>query len=502
MSLMVKNLDDSKSTAADGLNISAAFNELMNEIGLSSKDTGGKITFIGADPIFDSRFRIGACISIPIMAAAAGAAIVWRMRTGRGQDLSIDLRKAIHGVNPIYKFTPTINGFPYQSPLFPSLVGSGFVFDLYLTKDGRWVLPTGGYPHMVNEWCSLLRCSPDKASIANAILKWDGKDLDDVAAERNMIFALCRSKEEWALHPQGELLASKPLVEIEKIADSEPEPFGPADRPLSGVRVMSATHVIAGNTVSRTLAEQGAEVLHIEHPGEFEHEIFTYDPCVGHRSCWLDLKTPDGNRRGHELAAGADVFVDSYRGRAMADLGFSPQQLAEARPGIIYCSVRCYGYDGPWANRGGFDTEALCVSGFTEIQGTPDRPMFPPTKVMNDYIAGYMGAAGVTAALIRRAQEGGSYHVKICLTRNAMWYPTLGIFDRDQYPMAGEEHQLLPPDTMTRQTPYGELYRLAPPVHFSETNGYWDDPILTVRGSAKPEWVSRPERQKGKRGTP
>ena len=270
--------------------INAAFGQLMNSIGLSPMDTGGKITFTGYDPIFDSRFRIGASISIPIMAAAAGAAIVWRNRTGRGQDLSIDLRKAIHGVNPVYKFKPTINGFPYQSPAFSPIVSSGFVFDLFLTRDGRWVLPTGGYPHMINEWCSLLRCTPDKASIATAILKWDGKDLDDLAAERNMVFALCRSKEEWALHPQGELLASKPLIEIEKIADSEPEPFGPADRPLSGVRVMSATHVIAGNTVSRTLAEQGAEILHIEHPGEFEHEIFTYDPCTGHRSsCWLDL---------------------------------------------------------------------------------------------------------------------------------------------------------------------------------------------------------------------
>jgi len=471
--------------------INAAFEQLMNSIGLSSTDTGGKITFTGSDPIFDSRFRIGACISIPIMAAAAGAAIVWRHRTGRGQDLSLDLRKAIHGVNPVYKFTPTLNGFPYQSPLFPPTVASGLVFDLYLTKDGRWVLPTGGYPHMINEWCSLLRCPPDKASIANAILKWDAKDLDDVAAERNMVFALCRSKEEWALNPQGELLASKPLIEIEKIADSEPEPFGPADRPLSGVRVMSHTHVIAGNTVSRTLAEQGAEVLRPEHPQEFEHEIFTYDPCVGHRSsCWLDLKSPDGNRRGHELAAGADVFVDSYRGRSISNLGFSPQELAELRPGIIYCSVRGYGYDGPWANRAGFDMEALCVSGFTFDEGTPDHPKFPVTKVMNDFIAGYLGAAGITAALIRRAKEGGSYHVKICLTRNAMWYQTLGVFDRDRSEFTGKEYQLLAPDTITRQTPYGELYRLAPPVQFSATPGHWEDPILVVRGSSKPEWRS------------
>jgi hypothetical protein len=138
--------------------------------------------------------------------------------------------------------------------------------------------------------------------------------------------------------------------------------------------------------------------------------------------------------------------------------------------------------------------EALCVSGFTFDEGTPDRPKFPPTKVMNDFIAGYLGAAGVTAALIRRAKEGGSYHVKICLTRNAMWYRTLGIFDRDRSEFSGEQHRLLAPETITRQTPYGELYRLAPAVKFSETPGFWEDPILMVRGSCKPEWLSSPAR--------
>ena len=90
--------------------------------------------------------------------------------------------------------------------------------------------------------------------------------------------------------------------------------------------------------------------------------------------------------------------------------------------------------------------------------------------------------------MIRRAREGGSYHVKICLTRNAMWYSSLGVFDRNHIDFAGEQHQLQAPDTITRQTPYGELYRLAPPVQFSETPGNWEDPILCVRGSSKPEW--------------
>ena len=98
------------------------------------------------------------------------------------------------------------------------------------------------------------------------------------------------------------------------------------------------------------------------------------------------------------------------------------------------------------------------------------------------------------AALIRRAKEGGSYHVKICLTRNAMWYQTLGVFGRDRSEFTGAEYQLLAPDTITRETPFGELYRLAPPVQFSATPGDWEDPILTVRGSCKPEWLSSPAR--------
>ena len=83
---------------------------------------------------------------------------------------------------------------------------------------------------------------------------------------------------------------------------------------------------------------------------------------------------------------------------------------------------------------------------------------------MNDYIAGYLGAAGIQAALIRRAKEGGSYHVRVNLARCAMWFMSLGKFDKDAPAPTGEQHQLLAPDTITAQTPYGELVRLAPPV--------------------------------------
>ena len=316
--------------------VNARFRSVMTELGLCPEDTGGTITFVGEDPIFPSVHRLGACIGIPIMAGAAGIADIWRQRSGRGQDLTLDLRKAIHGINPMYKFMPTINGYPYQ---LPYLVGNPMTFGLYRTKDGRWFLPTGGYPRMLQNMCTFLRCSPDQDSIANAVSKWDSAELDEAAAEAGLVFAVVRTPEEWAAHPQGKQLADKPLVEIVKIGDSDPEPFTPAARPLSGLRVLSATHVIAGNVMSRTLAEHGAEVLQIAHPEEFEHEALMTDPCAGFTSsAWLDLNQPEARHKAYELAAGADVFVENYRTRKISNLGLSPEELAARRPGIVYAS--------------------------------------------------------------------------------------------------------------------------------------------------------------------
>jgi hypothetical protein len=265
-------------TVSAGFDINSQFRSVMSDLGLSPEDACGTITFIGEDPIFPSVHRLGACIGIPIMAGAAGIANIWCQRSGVGQDLGLDLRKSIHGINPLYKFMPTINGYPYQLPFF---LGNPMGFDLYQTKDGRFFLPTGAYPRLLDSMCTSLRCAPDEESIAKAVSNWDAMELDEAAAEKELVLAVVGTPEEWAAHPQGKQLAEKPLVEIVKIGDSDPEPFTPAARPLSGLRVLSATHVIAGNVMSRTLAEHGAEVLQIAHPEEFEHEAFMVDPAPG-----------------------------------------------------------------------------------------------------------------------------------------------------------------------------------------------------------------------------
>ncbi len=162
--------------------------------------------------------------------------------------------------------------------------------------------------------------------------------------------------------------------------------------------------------------------------------------------------------------------------------------MAKKRPGIIYLSNNCYGYGGPWGDHGGFDMEGCSVSGITKIEGSGAGPKYPPTGIINDFVLGYIGASGVMAALRRRAKEGGSYHVKVSLTRAAMWYSSLGLFPTTEFDGNHPDHKMIPPRTIKGKTPYGEIHRLAPMVQLSKTPSRWRDPLVTVRGSSLPVW--------------
>jgi|HubBroStandDraft_1064217.scaffolds.fasta_scaffold43628_2 crotonobetainyl-CoA:carnitine CoA-transferase CaiB-like acyl-CoA transferase len=479
---------------------------LLAGTGVSPAETGGTITFAGRDPLFPSAVRLGSAFALSAMAAAVGAAAIWRMRTGRGQDLSIDLRKAAHGINPEFTFHPTIHGLPYPNP-----IGSLHPFTVFpfQTKDGRWVYPSAVYPAQQFAWTNFFDCGANHRSIAKAIAEWNAEELEEVANVEGHTLCMARTVEEWARHPQGQYLAREPVIAIRKIGESAREPFGPAGRPLGDIRVLSATHAVAGPVVGRTLAEQGAQVLQINRHDEFEHPWVYDDANVGFRSAFLDLGLPEARARAHALAKQADVFVENYRGRKLAKFGLSPEQLAELRPGIIVVSVRCYGWGGPWAERGGFDMLGTAASGLAMLESAHGMPSVPPTALINDYVTGYMGAAGATAALIRRAKEGGSYHVTVSLTRNAMWYPTLGLIPPEERAFAenpyhhfdylnpsgvnafvpGLKQRLVDPEVLVRETPLGPARRLAPAVTYSATPATWDDPILVPMGSSAAEWL-------------
>ena len=85
---------------------------------------------------------------------------------------------------------------------------------------------------------------------------------------------------------------------------------------------------------------------------------YVADTSHGKRSCFVDIKENEGARKLKDLTIGADIFSQGYRPGAMEKLGFGPEELSEIRPGIIYLSINCYGFDGEFSNRGGWEQGA------------------------------------------------------------------------------------------------------------------------------------------------
>jgi crotonobetainyl-CoA:carnitine CoA-transferase CaiB-like acyl-CoA transferase len=490
--------------------INVQFAQFMRDIGGSPADAGGKVEFTGADPILRSHFRIGTAMALPAMGAAVNAAAIWRERTGESQDLKVDLRESVCNVNPLVggvlrklqaegvipdadplprNFTflyPSVNGLFLQAPLG---LGNPMSFVPFETKDGRYFNITGIYPHLEDRGLQALNVPPGRDNIVRGFKQVNAFEFEERLDAMNGVGVVHRTRDEWLATPEGAYLAKKPLIEIVKIGDAPAERWAPnPTQPLSGIKVMSNTHVIAGTVSSRTLAEYGAQVLHIARNQSVEHEALVIDVNVGMRSTFVDLRDPAQNKRLKGLIPQTDVFVQNFRPGLLERLGFGPQELAAARPGLIYLSVSGFSADGPWAKRGGFDMEGLACTGFTIEEGAGGRPRFPPTMVMNDYIAGYLGATGVLAALRRRAKEGGSWHVRISLARAAMWYASLGRFVTKDFDANDPIHRMIDPETIEAQTPYGLVRRLAPQAKLSKTPGRWRTPLVAVRGADLPVW--------------
>jgi crotonobetainyl-CoA:carnitine CoA-transferase CaiB-like acyl-CoA transferase len=464
----------------------AALDTLLSDVGLASTATGGNISFAGRDPIVPATHRLGACIGIPIMANAVAAVAFHRQRGGPAQELALDLRQAVHGINPGAFWHPSVNGLPAPHPL---VLDNPFLLTPYRTADGRWIMASGVYPHLAAKWCRFLDVPPDTAKVAGAIARWDALALEEAAAAAGLPASVVRSPGEWLAHEHGALLASEPVIGLQRIGDAPARDFGQAPRPFSGVRVLSFTHAVAGPVVGRTLAEHGADVLCGTRPNDYEHEFIYAEANVGSRSAYLDLASPAGQARAEQLLADAHVVVNNHRTGALESRGLEPGRLADRYPGQVYVSVTCYGSRGPWARRGGFDMNASAVSGLMTIEGSEAQPRLPVTALINDYVTGYLGAVGAAAALVRQVTEGGSWHVTVNLTRAAMWCASLGFVDPAQ---AGQdpEHSLGEPAPYDAPSALGDVHMLAPPVRFSATAPSWPDPLLVPRGSSRAEWLN------------
>ena len=456
--------------------IDSRVQDLLEEVGLEAPPDG-EVTIVGRDPVLKYRFPVGEAAAVALAACGVAVSNLWELKGGRPQRVRVDVRRAAASLHS--RAFLRVNGGPPP----PSPAEGNPLVALYPCRDGRWVHVHGGLPNLAYGTMRVLGCPRDRDSVAAAVARWDGQALEDALAEAGMCGAMVRTAAEWAAHPQGRAVGDLPRVEITKIGESEPEPLPTGDRPLSGLRVLDLTRILAGPSHARTLAEHGADVLHVASPWLPNPDVFVMDTNHGKLSTYLDLDDPADAGRLSELTAEADVFAQGYRAGALARRGFGPEQLAELRPGLIYVSLSCYGHVGPWEARPGWEQLAQTVTGIAALQGGSDRPERMPVAAC-DYTTGYLAALGTMVALGRRAREGGSYHVRASLCQSGMWFVRLGATcDPERASGPGDPAELC----VETETPFGRLTHLAPAVELSETPPYWARPTVHL-GTHLPVW--------------
>ena len=478
----------------DTFDAHAELREVLAPLGLAPEDCGGEVTFHKKDPLMPSATRLGGAAAVALVQQSVVAAKLWRMRGGPGQDITVDLGQAIRRLAPASEFKwETINGFPPDVPdrMLPAY------FRFYPTADGRHVIPPNFYPGLKSKMLAVLDCADNPTALARAIARHTADELEQLGEQHGIVFAKVRSVDEFTSEPVFDHLAARPLIEIEKIADSDPEPLPEwGTHPLSGIRALGMGHVIAGAGIGRSLASLGADCLNVWRVMEVEQDMLHVTANVGVRSTRLNVRDADGRATLHELLRGADVFYANRRPGLLTELGVDVDQAVAVRPGLIHVTVSTFGTDGPWANRVGFDQVAGTVTGMVAAEGSLEQPKLPPTQIINDYLVAWLGATGAMAALARRAVAGGSYRVHVNLTRVAMWACTLGFFDWDYVRATvgtGGDHELIDPQLFTSLTPLGVYQGVTENVTLSRTPHHYLT-VLSPRGGDQPAWLPRPKR--------
>jgi crotonobetainyl-CoA:carnitine CoA-transferase CaiB-like acyl-CoA transferase len=360
---------------------------------------------------------------------------------------------------------------------------------VYDTGDGRKVRLHTNFPHHRDAVLKLLACAYEREAVAAALARWDAEAFESAAAEAKAVATMLRTPQEWAEHPQGQALAGLPLFEIVKIGEAPPRPL-PAggERPLSGLRVLDLTRVIAGPVCGRTLAAHGADVMRITAPHLPGMGDLDIDTGRGKLSATLDLRTADDRAELARLLREAHVFVQGYRPGALAALGFAPEALAGLRPGIVAVSLSAYSHAGPWAGRRGFDSQVQNASGINwaeaEALGVAPPKELPAQAL--DHAAGYLMAFGAMLALQRKAREGGSWHVRVSLAQTGHWLTGLGRLEGSfacPEPGAEEVRALLE----ERDTPFGRFTSIRHAARLAETPAFWARPPVPL-GTHAPVW--------------
>ncbi len=434
----------------------------------------------GSDPVLPSSFAVGAAAQSCIAASALAACELGHARGQQRQAVSVDMTHAALECESWYSLDGQV--------LNPWDKFSG----LYACSDG-WVRVHANFAHHRDGALKLLGLSADTAQrddAQQALRGWKALDFEQAAAERGLVVAALRTFAEWDAHPQAQAVAAQPLLSLERLGDAPvaalPE-LRADQRPLTGLRVLDLTRIVAGPVAGRTLAALGADVMLVNSPHLPNIDLIA-ETSRGKLSCHLDLRAADQRQRMDRLLSDAHVLVQGYRPGGLQALGYGPQELARKRPGIIVVSLSAYGEDGPWADRRGFDSLVQAATGFNlaEAEAAGEHQPRPLPMQILDHATGYLMAFGASAAKVRQLQEGGSWLVRVSLAQTAHWLRGLG--------RVAAGFAVTPPDRQaylqTYASGFGELVAVRHSAHLARTPAGWDRPSVPP-GTSPPLWPSR-----------
>lgn len=203
--------------------------------------------------------------------------------------------------------------------------------------------------------------------------------------------------------------------------------------PLSNIRVLDLTRVLAGPWATQMLADFGAEVIKIEKPGDGDDTRgwgppFLKNPDGSHgdaayflstnrgkTSVCIDMASAEGQKLIHALAAKSDVVIENFKVGGLKKYGLDYDSLKAVNPKLIYCSITGFGQDGPYAQRAGYDFMIQGMAGFMSVTGEPDGQPMKAGVAFADIFTGLHAVIGVTAALFHRERTGEGQYLDLAL---------------------------------------------------------------------------------------
>lgn len=317
---------------------------------------------------------------------------------------------------------------------------------IYRTKDGRYFQLHGSMnPEPTLQSLDMPRDKPELETWDEAMQPFiermailDSATVQHLSSEvYKQAGVICETVDSYRASAHGKANAHVGLFEIHPVTTypSHGRRWWPdsaqtsSQRPLAGLKVVDLTRVIAAPAVTRGLAELGASVMRVTSPNIADFTVLSVDMGWGKWQCSLDLREEDGRSKLRDLIYEADVVVQGYRPGVLDKYGFSQDSIislvGDRDRGIISVRENCYGWYGPWSHRAGWQQISdACVgisTQFGRAMGLVDHEAITPVFPNSDFMAGIAGTVAVISALMRRADEGGSYKVDLALNYYNQW---------------------------------------------------------------------------------